>query len=56
MKTLISSLVAVWVLLLGTGVAHAAGPDYFGIPVKWWIMLIVILLILNLLCCLWRRR
>jgi hypothetical protein len=55
MKTLVSAVAAASVNLLGASVAHAGGPDYFNVPVKWWILLIVILLILNLVCC-WSRR
>jgi len=55
MKTLVSAVATASMSLLGAGVAHAAGPDYFQIPGKWWILLITIVVILNLLCC-WRRR
>ena len=55
MKALASAVAAASVSVLGTGVAHAGGPSYFGVSVKWWILLIVILLILNLICC-WSRR
>jgi hypothetical protein len=56
MKTLVSAVAMVLVSLLWAGVAHASGPTYFGIPVKYWILIIVILLIFNLLCCWWRKR
>jgi hypothetical protein len=55
MRTLASAVTTASVTLLGADVAHAAGPDYFGIPAQWWILLIVILLILNLLCCLRKK-
>lgn len=56
MKTLASAAAAASVSLIGTGVANAGGPSYFGIGVKWWILLIVILLILNLICCWLQKR
>ena len=56
MKTLVSAVATASMSLLGAGVAHAAGPDYFQIPGKWWILLITIVVILNLLCCWWRRK
>ena len=55
MKALASAVATGSLLLLGTDVAHASGPGYFGVPAKYWILLIVVLLILNLLCC-WKKR
>jgi hypothetical protein len=56
MKTLVAAGAAAAVSLLGADVAHAVGPDYFHLNVKWWILIIVVLLILNLVCCWWRKR